>query len=162
MIKTFKLYIPLMVVLTSLFLCSLLMAEAPDRVTKDKALSKTAIIDLEAVDGNRLYLLDFDLYCMADPGLDIGNFIGHLTEYALRSMGDSRALTHIKEEMAQRFAELYDEAACHSMHIYTLLTLVRHIYLSTRVEKRSIFTKAILELCEKRLAAEAHATTHSQ
>ncbi len=55
MIKTFKLYIPLMVVITSLFLCSIVLAEAPDRVAKDKALRKTAVVDLETVDGNRLY-----------------------------------------------------------------------------------------------------------
>src|ERR1041384_6961558 len=36
------------------------------------------------VDGPRICLLDFDLYCLGDPALDIGNFIGHLTELGLR------------------------------------------------------------------------------
>src|SRR2546426_9353652 len=37
------------------------------------------------VNGERLFLLDFDLYCEGDPALDIGNFLGHITEQSLRS-----------------------------------------------------------------------------
>lgn|GEM_PF-432537 len=104
------------------------------------------------VDGSRIYLLDFDLYCKADPGLDIGNFLGHLTEYALRILGDAEALIHIEKVIEKKFAELYDEKSCLSMHTYTLLTLVRHIYLSTLSGERCKFTEDLLELCEKRIA----------
>src|SRR5437773_3836244 len=33
-----------------------------------------------------VWLLDFDLYCQGDPALDIGNFVGHLTEQSLRTL----------------------------------------------------------------------------
>jgi len=108
------------------------------------------------VDGSRLYLLDFDLYCKADPGLDTGNFIAHLTEYALRSLGDHEALAPIERAMEERFAELYDVKAYLSMRTYALLTLVRHIYLSTQAKERSNFTEALLELCEERLITKSH------
>lgn len=107
------------------------------------------------VDGHRLYLLDFDLYCKANPGLDTGNFIAHLTEYALRVLGDPEALAPVEKAMEKRFNELYDAKAYFSMRTYTLLTLARHIYLSTRVKGRSNFTEAILELCEERLCTDS-------
>jgi aminoglycoside phosphotransferase (APT) family kinase protein len=109
------------------------------------------------VNGPRLYLLDCDLFCKANPGLDIGNFIAHLTEYALRSKGNPRALEHIERAMEERFNELYDEDAYVSMRTYALLTLVRHIYLSTLTKERCKFTENLLELCEERLAVESHA-----
>jgi thiamine kinase-like enzyme len=31
------------------------------------------------VDADRLWLIDFDCFCLGDPGLDLGNFIGHVT-----------------------------------------------------------------------------------
>ncbi len=37
--------------------------------------------------GVRLHLLDFDLYCRGCPALDIGNFMGHLAEEALKRVG---------------------------------------------------------------------------
>ncbi len=43
------------------------------------------------VDGPRLYLIDFDLYCEGDPALDVGNFIGHLTAASLRTSGHAAA-----------------------------------------------------------------------
>jgi thiamine kinase-like enzyme len=35
--------------------------------------------DQVLVSGQRLVLLDFDLYCVGDPALDVGNFLGHVT-----------------------------------------------------------------------------------
>jgi Ser/Thr protein kinase RdoA (MazF antagonist) len=108
------------------------------------------------VDGPHVYLLDFDLYCKADLGLDVGNFMSHLTEYALRSMRDPEALVHIEGAMEKRFAELYDEEARVFMRTYALLSLARHIYLSTLTAERSQFTEDLIKLCERRLAAESH------
>jgi aminoglycoside phosphotransferase (APT) family kinase protein len=45
--------------------------------------------DQVLVDGDRLYLLDLDLYCLGDPALDIGNFCAHLVEQALRTQGNA-------------------------------------------------------------------------
>ncbi|MBA3651948.1 MAG: aminoglycoside phosphotransferase family protein, partial [Chthoniobacterales bacterium] len=36
--------------------------------------------DQVMVDNDRLYLLDFDLYCEGDPAIDLGNFVAHLRE----------------------------------------------------------------------------------
>jgi hypothetical protein len=106
-------------------------------------------------DGDRIYLLDFDLYCEGDPALDIGNFLGHIQEQALRTLGDPRALRHVEEALEERFVELSGEQVRQAIQVYATLTLVRHIHISTRFPDRKQITEALLELCEQRLARPA-------
>ena len=103
------------------------------------------------VDGERLWLIDFDLYCQGDPGLDVGNFIGHMTEESLRTTGDASALCDQEQAMEDRFVELSGEAVRTSVRAYTTLTLVRHIYLSTQFPERAAWTERMVELCEAKL-----------
>lgn len=102
-------------------------------------------------DGARLYLLDFDLYSQGDPALDIGNCIGHLTEQAVRTQRDPRALADVEAALEARFSELTGEAARPAVRAYALLTLARHVYVSTQHVERQPFTTRLLELCEERL-----------
>ncbi|MEQ9370330.1 MAG: aminoglycoside phosphotransferase family protein [Coleofasciculus chthonoplastes F3-SA18-01] len=106
------------------------------------------------VDGTRLYLLDLDLYCQGNPGLDIGNFIGHITEQSLRTLGNPEALMDRENALTERFIQLTGEALRPAIQSYTTLTLVRHIYISTQFPERCPFTETILELCEQRLAKQ--------
>jgi aminoglycoside phosphotransferase (APT) family kinase protein len=103
------------------------------------------------VDGERLWLIDFDLYCQGDPGLDVGNFIGHITEESLRTLGDAGALRDREQALEDRFVELSGEGVRASVRAYTMLTLARHIYLSTQFAERTAWTERIVELCEQRL-----------
>jgi aminoglycoside phosphotransferase (APT) family kinase protein len=111
--------------------------------------------DQVLADGDRMYLLDFDLYCEGDPALDIGNFLGHIREQALRKLGDPHALAHVEEALEERFVELSGEQVRPAIQVYTTLTLVRHIHISTRFPDRQQITGALLELCEQRLALPA-------
>ena len=56
--------------------------------------------DQVIVAGPRICLIDFDLYCEGDPALDIGNFLGHIQEQSLRSLGDPEALAQHLRELA--------------------------------------------------------------
>ena len=103
------------------------------------------------VEGQRLWLIDFDLYCLSDPGLDAGNFIAHLTEQALRERGDALALADVERELEERFIALAGEPVRASVRAYTVLSLARHIFLSTRFPERAGLTERLLELCEARL-----------
>lgn len=107
------------------------------------------------VEGDRLYLLDLDLYCMGDPGLDLGNFIAHLTEYSLRTLGRPDGLAQQERAMAGTFIQLAGEQVWPSIWAYTALTLVRHIYISTLFPQRQAITPTLLALCEERLASSA-------
>jgi hypothetical protein len=104
-------------------------------------------------DGRWLHLLDFDLYCRGDPGLDIGNFIGHVTEHSLRICSDPAALSSVERALEERFVELSGERVRPSVRAYAALTLVRHIYLSTRFPDRRPWMEPLLDLCEERLNA---------
>jgi glycosyltransferase involved in cell wall biosynthesis len=111
------------------------------------------------VDGSRLWLIDFDLYCLGDPGLDAGNFIGHVTEQALRERGDGDALADVERALEERFVDLAGEPVLASVRAYTALTLARHIFLSTRFPERAPLTRRLLELCEERIPGVISATS---
>jgi hypothetical protein len=107
--------------------------------------------DQVIVDGTRLYLIDFDLYCEGDPALDIGNFLGHITEQSLRILGDPEALQDLEQAMEHHFVELSGEENRAAVRAYATLTLARHVHLSTLFPERRPFTGTLLELCEERL-----------
>jgi hypothetical protein len=107
--------------------------------------------DQVLVDGERLILLDFDLYCVGDPALDPGNFLGHITEQSLRTTGDPDALAHLERAMEDRFVELSGEAARPAVRAYAALTLARHVHLSTLFPERRHLTGELLELSEERV-----------
>ena len=107
--------------------------------------------DQVIVAGPRLCLIDFDLYCEGDPALDIGNFLGHIREQSLRSLGDPEALADLEVAMEERFVELAGERTRPAVRAYKLLTLARHVHLSTLFPERRPFTGNLLELCEEYL-----------
>jgi hypothetical protein len=107
--------------------------------------------DQVIVKDSRLYLIDFDLYCEGDPALDIGNFLGHTTEQSLRTFGNPEALADLEVEMEERFVELSGERTRPAVRAYRMLTLARHIHLSTLFPERHPFTESLLQLCEERL-----------
>jgi hypothetical protein len=113
--------------------------------------------DQVLVAGQRLFLIDFDLYCEADPGLDIGNFIGHVTELSLRTHADPDVLAPIERELEDRFVTLAGESTRWAVRVYAALTLARHVFLSTRFADRRRLTPALVALATTRvlnLAAE--------
>jgi hypothetical protein len=109
--------------------------------------------DQVIVNGARLYLLDFDEYCEGDPAIDVGNCIGALTELSVRTFGDHEAFAPQERAMEERFVELAGDAVRPAVRSYALLTLVRHISISTQFPERRRFTERLLDLCEERLEA---------
>ena len=132
--------------------CDRLGATAP--TPEPTGIHRDFYPDQVLVDDDRLYLLDFDLYCLGDPGLDVGNFLGHLIEQSLRTFGDPYALKEQMIVMKERFLELAGEQLRTSINVYTTLTLVRHIYISTLLPKRRPFTQFLIRLCEQRFRVE--------
>ena len=108
--------------------------------------------DQVLVDRSRLYLIDWDLYCQGDPGLDVGNFLGHVTEWSLRTLGDPQALVDCQQALEERFVQLTGEAVRPALAAYATLTLVRHIHISSQFSERRAFTEPLLQLCEEQLA----------
>lgn len=111
--------------------------------------------DQIVVAGERMYLVDFDLFCEGDPGLDIGNFLGHLVEHGLRTPRDRDALAERHAELEEHFVELAGTATRAAIRAYTTLTLVRLVHISTLFPDRLPFTEPLLELCATRLSRPA-------
>ncbi|EAZ90030.1 phosphotransferase [Crocosphaera chwakensis] len=103
------------------------------------------------INHSRLYLLDLDLYCYGDPSLDIGNFIAHITEYSLRVLGDFQVLQDREIALQEAFIQLTGEESRKRIMIYKFLTLVRHIYISTKIKERNAYTEDLIRLCESYL-----------
>jgi hypothetical protein len=108
--------------------------------------------DQVLVVGDRIYVVDFDLYCTGDTALDVGNFAGHLIEQSVRACGRPDAFADREAALVERFVELEGRALRPAIDAYTTLTLARHVYLSTRFAERQPFTEAILAVCEERLS----------
>jgi len=107
--------------------------------------------DQMIVAGSNLYVIDFDLYCLADPGLDVGNLLGHITEQSLRVLGDADAMRDVERAVEERTVERSGSRDLEAARVYALLTLVRHIYLSSTMPERHHVTEPLLTLCEERL-----------
>jgi glycosyltransferase involved in cell wall biosynthesis len=103
------------------------------------------------LDGERSYLLDFDLYAAGDPALDAGNFLGHLTEQSLRQWGHPDALSECEHMFQERFLQRSNGTNERGVQAYAVLTLVRHIFLGTQFRERLHYADLLVDLCERRL-----------
>ncbi|HMA18235.1 MAG TPA: phosphotransferase [Thermoanaerobaculia bacterium] len=133
--------------------CERLAAGVP--TTRLRGIHRDLYADQVLVDGPRLYLVDFDLFCQGDPALDAGNFLGHMSEQALRCLGDPAALSDSEEAFEEEFVSLSGSSIRPAVRAYATLTVARHVYLSTRYEERRPFTESLLELAEARLRASS-------
>lgn len=114
------------------------------------------------VDRQRLWLLDFDLYSQGDPAVDIGNFLGHITEESLRTRGNPRALADREQALEERFLQLAGEGRRAAVRAYATLTLVRHVYLSSQRPGAGGLTRSLMELCEERLGLPGRPALHQE
>jgi hypothetical protein len=120
-----------------------------------RGIHRDLYADHVVVDGPYLYFLDFDLFCAGNPGLDVGNFVAHLREQSLRTVGNLGALRPVEQALEDKFVELAGEATRVAVQAYAALTLARHIYLSTQFPERCSFTGSLLELCEEHLGVNS-------
>ena len=104
------------------------------------------------VSGSRIVVCDFDLYCAGDPALDVGNFVAHLTEMALRVQGEANGLVDAEQACVRRYLGLAGDEHGVAISAYATLTLARHISLSTELPDRAHLTGSLIELTTDRLA----------
>lgn len=150
------------------------MEQHPTWAERLNALLDTATADAEAVPvaeavgihrdfyhdqlvvaGERLYLLDFDLYCRGEAAVDVGNFIAHLQEWGLREYGDIAYFAPHITALRDHYLELAGQTHRAAIDLYTHLTLLRHIAISQRIVARRGVTAGLIEYCEKTNTATA-------
>ena len=131
--------------------CDRVAAQTPE--PSQCGIHRDFYADQILVDGDRLYLVDLDLYCQGSPALDIGNFMAHITEQSLRTLGQPDALGDREIALREAFLQQAGEAFRPAVEAYTVLTLVRHIFISTQIAERRPYTEPLLDFCETRLQA---------
>ena len=100
----------------------------------------------------KVYLLDLDLACNADPAIDLGNYVAHVQERDLRRYGEPRRHAAFCERFVATYAALAGDSGLEdAVEIYRVLTLARHVDISTRFDERSAFTEDILAFCESEI-----------
>lgn len=128
--------------------CEALTESLPD--LSDATLHRDFYPEQLLVDGERLYLVDLDLYARGDPALDVGNFAAHLREHALRVLGDPDALTGLERTFTAHYCTLAGVSP-QRVDAYATLSLARHIAISHRLPARRRLTGTLLALTEAQL-----------
>ena len=113
--------------------------------------------DQVLVHGDRLTLLDFDLYCQGPAALDAGNFLGHLAEQAVREPAHAAALSRAEAALEHAYLERVGDAERAAVRTCTALTVARHVYLSHVIPGRLSTAAAVFDLAEARMEAARHA-----
>jgi hypothetical protein len=108
--------------------------------------------DQVLADGDRLHVVDFDLYTRGDPVLDVGNLVGHVTEQSLREFGDVDGLLDVEEAAEDRAEALMGPPARHAARVYGALTLARHVFLASERSERDHLVEEIADATRARLA----------
>lgn len=109
------------------------------------------------VDGNAICIVDFDLLCLGDPAVDIGNFSAHLTELALRTQGDPERPGLWQQALKREYCRL-GEAAPFNIELYELLTLMRLVEIADRMVERRASAERLLHHVEQRVSMLTNAS----
>lgn len=105
------------------------------------------------IEGARVWILDLDLYCQAELGLDVGNFMAHLADQAFRKYGNFDALVSAEQAVAEAYTAASHMALMPRIQLYRALSLARLAAISVRFNERRDGAVASLEYaiheCEK-------------
>lgn len=103
---------------------------------------------------DRAYLLDLDLCCLGDPAVDLGNFIAHLLELAIREHAAGDWLRAAAAHAAHAYCRLNSSVLTESIATYATLALARHVQICTEFEDRTAALAAVLQAVEQRLEGD--------
>jgi hypothetical protein len=124
------------------------------RRVRPRAIHRDFYPDQVIVADRRVVLIDLDTLCLGDPALDVGNFLAHVVERALRLTGDPAALDSPARAFVDRYRELEGDLDEDAIRGWTTVALARLAGLSTTFPDRRDTLGPLLELCEGRLAME--------
>jgi Ser/Thr protein kinase RdoA (MazF antagonist) len=120
-----------------------------------RGLHRDFYFDQVLVDGDRIWLVDLDLYAGGDPAIDIGNFLAHLDELALRRHGEIAAHAPQAEAFLAGYATLAPLPEAPRIALLRAVSMARHVFLSTRFADRRHITRDLLEHAEAALDVTA-------
>jgi tRNA A-37 threonylcarbamoyl transferase component Bud32 len=133
------------------------VARECDRITADldeglvRGIHRDFYQDNVLVDGERIWLVDLDLYSRGQPAIDAGNFSAHLIELALREGMRQRDIENGIAAFERRYLELVKPAVgAGDLNVCTTLALARLVSISSQIPGREQLLHPLLDLCEQR------------
>lgn len=101
--------------------------------------------------GEDLYLVDLDVYALADPALDAGNFEAHLLELKVRGRGDPASLERAAHAFRDRFMDRRPTVPPLAIEHYLTLSLVRLAFLAPLFPDRHRALSTLIDVARARL-----------
>lgn len=100
---------------------------------------------------DRTTLVDLDLVSMGHPALDVGNFLGHLTEHSIRYFGHPNQWSDEEQQIQSRYVQRNPAVSDGDILAFKTLSLARHIAISASRADRVDLTPAIIDEVEAML-----------
>jgi aminoglycoside phosphotransferase (APT) family kinase protein len=103
--------------------------------------------------GATVWIVDLDLYAQGDPAIDVGNFLAHVSELALRRHGAADTLACHEAAFLDGYCHLAPGIDPARVTALKTVSLARHIHISTRIPERRHVTAALIDHIEAALGA---------
>lgn len=111
--------------------------------------------DQVLIDGPQVWIVDLDLYASGDPAIDLGNYLAHIAELALRRHGAPDALAAHEAAFLGGYRQILPEIDICRVAVLRIVSLARHIQISTRFADRRHATAGLIGAVEAALDAGA-------
>ena len=98
---------------------------------------------------DKTWLVDLDLVCMGHPALDVGNFVAHLTEDAIRRFDDAKHWRTEEQQLVDLYLAAMPSVTKTDIAAFTVISLARHIYLSWNIQGRRNWTGPVIDEVER-------------
>ncbi|MCA9125720.1 MAG: phosphotransferase [Planctomycetales bacterium] len=125
-----------------------LTREIADRLSvqrNESTIHRDFYFDQVLVSPKHTVLLDWDLGCIGPAELDVGNYVAHLREYAIRNTNFQEACSEAEHEFTRAYFDRMPHASRLAVEHWALLTIARHVALSNTLAGRSHTTFALVE-----------------
>jgi hypothetical protein len=101
------------------------------------------------VDGERIIMVDFDLFSWGDAAVDVGNFCAHLIDHGLRHPRYKAAYAACIASFEREYVRRRPSVTAAQISAYTLLSLARHVSLCMSRSNHNSNMLRILDSCER-------------
>ncbi len=129
---------------------------------EEVGLHRDFYFDQVLVAPEAIWLVDLDLYARGDPAIDIGNFLAHLTELALRAGKPATFYAWLEQAFLDGYAGRRALPPAASIDALHTISLARHVAIAQRFPERRPAIPAIANLCRAALPAGPKATQDHQ
>jgi len=114
--------------------------------SRTSTIHRDFYFDQVLISGPQVVLLDLDNFSLGPRGLDIGNYVAHLTEFGIRRPEHRDTCNRAAQRFIDGYRNVSKNPGTRAIRQWTQLALARHIYLSTQIADRAHTTSTLIKL----------------